>query len=178
MEWLRICFWLVCLCIWRYGGNSWSSGPSPPSPPGVRRNRGSGSGSSGGGGGKSSVATGLTIAGIAFGVLFLLAILIAFFSRKKRSSNSHLLEEDRLNERKSFSMFSSRDLTKDLHSDYNGNSISSSLFLVETIAKFYLECLFIIFWLTLLYSYFDFDFANLFLSEVYGLYMKFGTVLD
>ncbi|KAK9923925.1 hypothetical protein M0R45_032322 [Rubus argutus] len=102
----------------KYGGNSWSSGPSPPSPPGVRRNRGSGSGSSGGG--KSSVATGLTIAGIAFGVLFLIAILIAFFSRKKRSSNSHLLEEDRLNERKSFSMFSSRDLTKDLHSDYNG----------------------------------------------------------
>ena len=95
----------------------------------MKRNRGSGSSGSGGGE-KSSVTMGLTIAGIAFAVLFVLGIIIFFFSRKKRSNNSHLLEDEMLDKRKSFSMFSSRDLTKDMHSDYDGNSNSSSLFLV------------------------------------------------
>ncbi|KAM1274747.1 hypothetical protein FF1_024642 [Malus domestica] len=97
------------------GGNSWSSGPSPPSPPGAHRNRGSGkkSGSS-----NSSVVTGVTIAGIALAVLLLLAIIIALFSRKKRSSTSHLLDDDRLSQRKSFRIYSSKDLSKELTSDY------------------------------------------------------------
>ncbi|XP_004305791.1 PREDICTED: protein STRUBBELIG-RECEPTOR FAMILY 5-like [Fragaria vesca subsp. vesca] len=103
----------------KYGGNNWSSGPSPPSPPGVNHNRGSGSSSSGGGR-KSSVTMGLTIAAIAFAVLFLLGVIIFLFSRKKRPNNSHLLDDDRLDRHKSFSMFSSRDLTKDMHSDYDG----------------------------------------------------------
>ncbi|PRQ51818.1 putative protein kinase RLK-Pelle-LRR-V family [Rosa chinensis] len=112
------------------GGNNWSSGPSPPSPPGVYRNRGSGSSSSGGGE-KSSVAKGLTIAGIAFAVLFLLGILIFCCSRKKRSKNSHLLEDDRFDKRKSFSMFSSRDLTKDMHSDYDGLKSTDSPAIID-----------------------------------------------
>lgn len=65
---------------------------------------------------------GLTIAAIAFAVLFLLGVIIFLFSRKKRPNNSHLLDDDRLDRHKSFSMFSSRDLTKDMHSDYDGNS--------------------------------------------------------
>ncbi|KAM1240678.1 hypothetical protein ACFX15_045428 [Malus domestica] len=103
------------------GGNSWSSGPSPPSPPGAHRNRGSGkkSGSS-----NSSVVTGVTIAGIALGVLLLLAIIIALFSRRKRSS-SHLLDDDRLSQRKSFRTYSSKDLSKELTSDYKDSAAVS-----------------------------------------------------
>ncbi|XP_050381176.1 protein STRUBBELIG-RECEPTOR FAMILY 5 [Argentina anserina] len=115
----------------KYGGNNWSSGPSPPSPPGVYHNRGKGSSSSDEGGGKSSVTMGLTIAGIAFAVLFLLGIMIFFFSRKKSSNNSHLLEDEMLDKRKSFSMFSSRDLTKDMHSDYDGLKSADSTAIID-----------------------------------------------
>ncbi|KAH0982215.1 hypothetical protein GBA52_009392 [Prunus armeniaca] len=100
------------------GGNSWSSGPSPPSPPGARRNRGGGS-SSQSGGGKSSVATGLTIAGIALAILLVLAIIIALFSRRRRPSTSHLLDDDRLSQRKSFgASYSSKELSRELNSSF------------------------------------------------------------
>ncbi|TQE12500.1 hypothetical protein C1H46_001891 [Malus baccata] len=103
------------------GGNSWSSGPSPPSPPGAHRNRGSGKKS---GTSNSSVVTGVTIAGIALALLLLLAIIIALFSRKKRSSTSHLLDDDRLSQRKSFRIYSSKDLSKELTSDYKDSAVS------------------------------------------------------
>ncbi|CAB4302630.1 unnamed protein product [Prunus armeniaca] len=117
------------------GGNSWSSGPSPPSPPGARRNRGGGS-SSQSGGGKSSVATGLTIAGIALAILLVLAIIIALFSRRRRPSTSHLLDDDRLSQRKSFgASYSSKELSRELNSSFRNKDPGAVSIDIKPVSK-------------------------------------------
>lgn len=94
------------------GGNSWSSGTAPPSPPGenssVHRKVNDD--------GIKSLVTGLTIAGIALGVLVLLVIIISLFSRKSSRHSSHFFDEERFSQQKSFSL-ASQELPKDLRSD-------------------------------------------------------------
>ncbi|KAM6562854.1 hypothetical protein CsatB_022852 [Cannabis sativa] len=94
------------------GGNSWSSGKAPPPPPGVhssgkRTEKGDST---------NSIARGLTIAGIALGVLVLLIVIISLFSRKSSRHSSHFYDEERFSQRKSFSL-ASQELSKDLRSD-------------------------------------------------------------
>lgn len=104
----------------RTGGNSWSSGTAPPSPPGenssVHRKVNDD--------GIKSLVTGLTIAGIALGVLVLLVIIISLFSRKSSRHSSHFFDEERFSQQKSFSLASQelpKDLRSDICKDYKGN---------------------------------------------------------
>ncbi|PON90629.1 Tyrosine-protein kinase [Trema orientale] len=94
------------------GGNSWSSGTAPPPPPGTH--------SSGNRKVKDdamkSIVRGLTIAGIALGVLVMLIVVISIFSRKSSRHSSHFFDEERFSQRKSFSL-ASQELPKDLRSD-------------------------------------------------------------
>ncbi|XP_031380513.1 protein STRUBBELIG-RECEPTOR FAMILY 5-like isoform X3 [Punica granatum] len=99
------------------GGNSWSSGPAPPPPPGAARiNHRSKEGQDGGG--KSSV-NGLAIAGIIMGVLVVLALLMAVFSRRSSASSvpSHFLDEERASQRRAFTPLTSQELSDDLRAD-------------------------------------------------------------
>ncbi|KAJ8560162.1 hypothetical protein K7X08_004220 [Anisodus acutangulus] len=97
------------------GGNSWSSGPAPPPPPGQKakpHTRKSG---------KESEKSGLgvaAIAGIVLGVLVLLGVIISLFSRKRSSSpSSHFLEEDKFGQRQPFTPLSPEELSSSAHAN-------------------------------------------------------------
>ncbi|KAH7515224.1 hypothetical protein FEM48_Zijuj10G0004300 [Ziziphus jujuba var. spinosa] len=92
------------------GGNSWSSGSSSSS-----KNKSDKKGKSGGGG--NSIAIGLIIAGVALGVLAVIAIVISVFSRRTSAHESRFLDEERFS-RKSFSRELSRELTSEMHKDF------------------------------------------------------------
>ncbi|KAG6730638.1 hypothetical protein I3842_01G090800 [Carya illinoinensis] len=94
------------------GGNSWSSGPAPPPPPGAKHHANQHSTKNDDG---KSVKSGVTIAGIALGVLAAIGILIALFSRRKSPPPSHFLDEERISQRRSFTPLASRELSKDFH---------------------------------------------------------------
>lgn len=68
------------------------------------------------------MAIGLTVAGVALGVLVVLVIIISVFSRKKYEHSSHFLDEERHSQRKSFSL-GTREQSGDLHRDFRGNYI-------------------------------------------------------
>ncbi|XP_059642113.1 protein STRUBBELIG-RECEPTOR FAMILY 5 isoform X2 [Cornus florida] len=90
------------------GGNSWSSGPAPPSPPGQRSSH-TGTESK-----KKSGLSGAAIAGIVVAVLVVLAIIIiAVVSRRSSSSPSHLLDEEKLSQRRPFTPLASQELSSD-----------------------------------------------------------------
>ncbi|XP_011072790.1 protein STRUBBELIG-RECEPTOR FAMILY 5 [Sesamum indicum] len=95
------------------GGNSWSSGPAPPPPPGVtshvRHSKAEEAKKSG-----LSVAA---IVGIVLGVLVVLGLLIALFSKRRSPPSSHFLEEDRLSQRRPFAPLSSGQLSNDLDAE-------------------------------------------------------------
>ncbi|KAA8541512.1 hypothetical protein F0562_022664 [Nyssa sinensis] len=96
------------------GGNSWSSGPAPPPPPGqksTRANRHSTKGA------EKSGLNGVAIAGIVFGVLVALAIIIALISRRRTSPPSHFLDEERLSQRRPFTPLASQELSNDSRSE-------------------------------------------------------------
>ncbi|KAK4375330.1 hypothetical protein RND71_006007 [Anisodus tanguticus] len=97
------------------GGNSWSSGPAPPPPPGQKakpHTRKSGKESE-----KSGVGV-AAIAGIVLGVLVLLGVIIALFSRKRSSSpSSHFLEEDKFGQRQPFTPLSPEELSSGAHAN-------------------------------------------------------------
>ncbi|KAF3432314.1 hypothetical protein FNV43_RR27054 [Rhamnella rubrinervis] len=106
------------------GGNSWSSGSSS-----ISKKNNDKKGKGGGGGGGNSLAIGLTIAGVALGVLLVLIIIISVFSRKKSVNSSHFLDEERLSHRKSFSLGSrgqSGDSRRDFR-DYKSVDSSASI---------------------------------------------------
>ncbi|KAG6730640.1 hypothetical protein I3843_01G085700 [Carya illinoinensis] len=107
------------------GGNSWSSGPAPPPPPGAKHHANQHSTKNDDG---KSVKSGVTIAGIALGVLAAIGILIALFSRRKSPPPSHFLDEERISQRRSFTPLASRELSKDFHTgirkDFKDNSRS------------------------------------------------------
>ncbi|MCD7470975.1 hypothetical protein HAX54_011232 [Datura stramonium] len=103
------------------GGNSWSSGPAPPPPPGqkvkphTRKSE------------KESGMSGLAIAGILLGVLLLLGVIIALFSRRKRSSpSSHFHEEDKFGQHQPLTPLSSQELSSgvraNMHEDFRDSS--------------------------------------------------------
>ncbi|KAL3511524.1 hypothetical protein ACH5RR_024241 [Cinchona calisaya] len=93
-------------------GNSWSSGPAPPPPPGQKSEPHPGQSKEEI---KKSGMSGALIAGILLGVLVVLGVVIALFSQKSSSSSSHFLEEDRLSHQHSpFSPLASQELSDDL----------------------------------------------------------------
>ncbi|KAJ7952087.1 putative Strubbelig receptor [Quillaja saponaria] len=96
------------------GGNSWSSGPAPPPPPGTPALAAKHKAKKENG---KSVISGIAIAGIALGVLAVIVILIAFFSRRSSSPSSHFLDEERFSQNRSFTPLTSQELSKDLHDD-------------------------------------------------------------
>ncbi|KAL5554273.1 hypothetical protein UlMin_041674 [Ulmus minor] len=101
------------------GGNSWSSGPAPPPPPGAR----SSAHKQGNNNETKSLVRGLTIAGIALGVLVFLVLIISIFSRRSSSRSTHYFDDERFSQRKSFSL-ASQELPKELHSDLRPSSTS------------------------------------------------------
>lgn len=72
-----------------------------------------------------SVVSGLTIAGVALGVLLLVVIIISLFSRKSSRHSSHFFDEEKFSQQKSFSLASqelSKDLRPDISRDYKGTN--------------------------------------------------------
>ncbi|XP_038886267.1 protein STRUBBELIG-RECEPTOR FAMILY 5 [Benincasa hispida] len=111
-----------------YVGNSWSSGPAPPPPPGTvspaskKSNKDELNN-------KSPVKSGLVIAGIAMGVLAVIAMVIGLTSRRRRRPPSHYLDED-TSQHRSFTPLTSQELSKaNLHNnDTNNNGIDRKSF--------------------------------------------------
>lgn len=60
----------------------------------------------------------MAITGIALGVLVVIGVLIALFSRRKASPSSDFLDEERLSQRRrSFTPLASQELSQDLRAD-------------------------------------------------------------
>ncbi|XP_028123245.1 protein STRUBBELIG-RECEPTOR FAMILY 5 isoform X1 [Camellia sinensis] len=97
------------------GGNSWSSGPAPPPPPGQKSNSRSDKSSSNGDG--KSGLSGAAISGIVMGILLVIAIIIALFSRRSSTPPSHFLDEDRVSQRRPFTPLASQELSNDMRSE-------------------------------------------------------------
>ncbi|XP_058767406.1 protein STRUBBELIG-RECEPTOR FAMILY 5-like isoform X2 [Vicia villosa] len=96
----------------RTGGNSWSTGPAPPPPPGTppieRAQKKTG----------KSVITGVAIAGIGFAVLIVIILIVALTKRRRSSvPSSHFIDEDRHSQHRSFTPLASQELSKDLGPD-------------------------------------------------------------
>ncbi|XP_047166886.1 protein STRUBBELIG-RECEPTOR FAMILY 5-like [Vigna umbellata] len=119
----------------RTGGNSWSKGQAPPPPPGTppidqsmkKKDK--------------SVISGVAIAGIVFGILAVIIIVLALSKRKASKTSSHFSDEERSSHRRSFTTpFASRELSKDsganLSKESKGfNSLDSTSIDVKTLQK-------------------------------------------
>ncbi|WRX26148.1 Serine-threonine/tyrosine-protein kinase [Theobroma cacao] len=93
------------------GGNSWSSGPAPPPPPGVQHSHPNGEGKESNDVEKS-VVNAVIIAVSCLGVLVVLALLIAVFSKRRSPPpSSHFLDEEMISGRKGFTPLQSRELS-------------------------------------------------------------------
>ncbi|XP_058228192.1 protein STRUBBELIG-RECEPTOR FAMILY 5 isoform X1 [Rhododendron vialii] len=111
------------------GGNSWSSGPAPPPPPGQKSNPHAHKPLSKGD--EKSGLSGAAIAGIVFGVLLALVLVIALFTRRRSSTPpSHFIDEDRVSQRRAFTPLASQELSNDSRSeilkDFRGLKSSDS----------------------------------------------------
>ena len=128
----------------RAGGNSWSTGRAPPPPPGVssKNPHGSRSKSNGEKGGGKSGLSGLAIAGIVFGILLALAIVIALFSKRSSPPPSYYLDEEGFSNQKSSTPMVSRELSGDKHpTNYTGNfHLQLSSFFWGTLSELSLKC--------------------------------------
>ncbi|CAK8565196.1 unnamed protein product [Lathyrus sativus] len=119
----------------RTGGNSWSSGPAPPPPPGTppieRSEKKAG----------KSIVTGVAIAGIVFGVLIVIILIIALCKRRRSFvPSSHFIDEDRRSQHKSFTPIASQELTKGLGYDdstkYKGfKAMDSTAIVIKALQK-------------------------------------------
>ncbi|CAM8993562.1 unnamed protein product [Rhodiola kirilowii] len=96
------------------GGNSWSSGPAPPPPPGVRSHAKSQKESDGGHSKMIWVIMGVTI----FGVLVIIAIILIISVRRSSSpSIIYLDDEERVSAQRQFTSLSSQELSPDSRAD-------------------------------------------------------------
>ncbi|TYK01151.1 protein STRUBBELIG-RECEPTOR FAMILY 5-like [Cucumis melo var. makuwa] len=105
-------------------GNSWSTGPAPPPPPGTvsptsKKSNKEESNKN------SAVKSGLVIAGIAMGVLAVIAVVIGMTSKRRRHV-SHYLDED-TSQHRSFTPLTSQELSKGNDSN-NNNGIDRKSF--------------------------------------------------
>lgn len=121
--------------ILKTGGNPWSSGPAPPPPPGTPPIKHSEKLKNG-----KSVVSGVAIAGIAFGVLAVIVIVVALSKRRSSSPSSHFIGEERHSQHRSFTPLASRELTKDsgddLSRDYKGfKSLDSTSIDIKALQK-------------------------------------------
>ncbi|KAL4366449.1 hypothetical protein GQ457_05G025240 [Hibiscus cannabinus] len=121
------------------GGNSWSTGPAPPPPPGVKhRSRPNNEENSEGS--KISLRNGLLIGFSCLGAVTLLLFLICICTMRRRSPppSSHFLDEDIVSRRKGFTPLHSQELgteayvgilkePKDFKSTDSGNGDIKSL---------------------------------------------------
>ncbi|KAL5160162.1 Protein STRUBBELIG-RECEPTOR FAMILY 5 [Glycine soja] len=94
------------------GGNSWSSGPAPPPPPGTPPIKHSEKKND------KSVISGVAIAGIAFGVLAVIIIVVALSKRSSKPA-SHFIDEERRSQHRSFTTLTSEELSKDSDADFS-----------------------------------------------------------
>ncbi|KAG5141434.1 hypothetical protein JHK82_017129 [Glycine max] len=94
------------------GGNSWSSGPAPPPPPGTPPIKHSEKKND------KSVISGVAIAGIAFGVLAVIIIVVALSKRSSKPA-SHFIDEERRSQHRSFTTLASEELSKDSDADFS-----------------------------------------------------------
>ncbi|TKY64715.1 STRUBBELIG-RECEPTOR FAMILY 5 [Spatholobus suberectus] len=116
------------------GGNSWSTGPAPPPPPGTPPIKHSEKKN------KNSVVSGVVIAGIAFGVLAVIIIVLALSKRKSSIPSSHFIDEERRSQHRSFTPLASQKLSKDSGADvskeYKGfKSLDSTSIDVKALQK-------------------------------------------
>ncbi|KAG5016459.1 hypothetical protein JHK85_022595 [Glycine max] len=116
------------------GGNSWSSGPAPPPPPGTPPIKHSEKKND------KSVISGIAIAGIAFGVLAVIIIVVALSKRRSSKTSSHFIDEDRNSQHRSFTPLASQELSKDsghdVSKDYIGfKSMDSTSIDVKALQK-------------------------------------------
>ena len=116
------------------GGNSWSTGPAPPPPPGTHHIKHSEEKDG------KSVVTGLTIAGIAFGVLVVIIIVVALSKKRSSRPSSHFIDEERRSQHRSFTPLASQELSKDSAADvcteYKGfKSVDSTSIDIKALQK-------------------------------------------
>ncbi|XP_057514879.1 protein STRUBBELIG-RECEPTOR FAMILY 5 [Actinidia eriantha] len=106
------------------GGNSWSSGPAPPPPPGQKSNPHAHKPN------ENSGLSGAAIAAIVFSVLLAIAIVIALFSQRSSVPPPHLLDEERVSQRRPFTPLASQELSNDsryeMQKDFRGLKSSDS----------------------------------------------------
>ncbi|XP_057988900.1 protein STRUBBELIG-RECEPTOR FAMILY 5 isoform X2 [Hevea brasiliensis] len=96
------------------GGNSWSSGPAPPPPPGAKPISAKLKDHEIGGNGKNGMS-GLALALIILASLVVVALLITLLSTRKSSPSSHFLDEERASQHRVFTPLASQELSNDLH---------------------------------------------------------------
>ncbi|CAJ2656590.1 protein STRUBBELIG-RECEPTOR FAMILY 5-like isoform X1 [Trifolium pratense] len=89
------------------GGNSWSTGPAPPPPPGTPHIKHSEKTDG------KSIVTGVVIAGVTFGILAIIIIFVALSKKRPSLPSSRFIDEERLSKNRSFTTFSSQELSKD-----------------------------------------------------------------
>ncbi|KAK2378389.1 Protein STRUBBELIG-REPTOR FAMILY 5 [Trifolium repens] len=89
------------------GGNSWSTGPAPPPPPGTPHIKHSEKNDG------KSVVTGVVIAGVTFGVLAVIIIIVSLSKRRSSLPSSRFIDEERRSQNRSFTPLASQELSKD-----------------------------------------------------------------
>ncbi|GAU16148.1 hypothetical protein TSUD_297780 [Trifolium subterraneum] len=88
-------------------GNSWSTGPAPPPPPGTHHIKHSEKNDG------QSVVIGVVIAGVTFGVLAVIIIIVALSKRRPSFPSSRFIDEERHSQDRSFTPLASQELSKD-----------------------------------------------------------------
>ncbi|KAK7381475.1 hypothetical protein VNO80_00018 [Phaseolus coccineus] len=116
------------------GGNSWSKGQAPPPPPGTppinhsKKKKG------------KPVISGVAIAGLIFGVLAVIIIVLAVCKRKSPKPSSQFMDEERRSHHTSRTPLASQELSKDsganVKKEFKGfNSLDSTSIDVKALQK-------------------------------------------
>ncbi|WJX42566.1 Protein STRUBBELIG-REPTOR FAMILY 5 [Trifolium repens] len=116
------------------GGNSWSTGPAPPPPPGTPHIKHSEKNDG------KSVVTGVVIAGVTFGVLAVIIIIVSLSKRRSSLPSSRFIDEERRSQNRSFTPLASQELSKDsgnyVCTEYKGfKSVGSTSIDIKALQK-------------------------------------------